>query len=95
MDVLAHTFTNRRATIDGDVDNVAHVIKKVVDLRLRYICGEIGDKYRTLVNFDTVGAAFSSEGATGHSRLSRLERRTIALVNLGLEIPLVRIAELL
>lgn len=95
MDVLGPTFTNRRATIDGDVDNVAHVIKKVVDMGLRSICGKIGDKYRALVDFETIGAALPSESATGHSRFSRLERRTIALVNLSLEIPLVRIAELL
>lgn len=74
MDILEPTLANGWATINGDVDNVTHAIKEIVDLRLRSTCGKIGDEYRTLVDLEIVEVGFPSKTATGNSRLSRLER---------------------
>lgn len=85
------TLTNRWATIDGNVDNVTHVIEEFMDLRIRSICREIGDEDRASVDVVIVQVGFGSEAAPRNSRLSRLKGRRVTLTNLGLKVPFIRV----
>jgi hypothetical protein len=88
------TLTNGWTMINRNVDNVAKTTKELLELTLRNIGWQVADEDGASLDLIALNVGLSGELGMRDSRLST-ERRGIAIIALGLKVPLIGIMKLL